>query len=109
MSSQIAALNTVRGDMNLCFCSSCGFIYNKHFDPTLLSYGAEYDNTQICSPLFSKYIYDLVQHLIVDCGIRNQRIIEVGCGKGHFLKELCSSDEIGNRGIGFDPSITIPN
>lgn len=108
MSSQAAAINTVRGDMDLCFCSSCGFIYNKLFDPTLLSYGAEYDNTQICSPLFYKYTHDLVQQLIVDCGIKNQRIIEVGCGKGHFLKELCSSDDIGNRGIGFDPSYIGP-
>lgn len=106
MSNQAAAMNTVRGDLDLCVCSSCGFIYNKHFDSALLSYGAEYDNTQTCSPLFSKYTNDLVQHLIVDCGIRNKKIIEVGCGKGQFLKELCRSEKTGNMGVGFDPSYT---
>lgn len=109
MSNQAAAMNTVRGDFDLCVCSSCGFIYNKLFDPTLLSYGAEYDNTQTCSPLFSKYTNDLVQHLIVDCEIRNKKIIEVGCGKGQFLKELCRYEKTGNTGVGFDPSYIGPD
>jgi len=104
MNEQGLARTTIRGNIELCVCLSCGFIYNRAFDPALLSYDDIYDNTQSCSPLFSKYLHDLVTHLVVDCGVKNKKIIEVGCGKGQFLTELCKSEEIGNTGTGFDPS-----
>ncbi len=104
ITNQVSARTTVRGDLELYVCPSCGFIYNRAFDKALLSYNDRYDNTQACSPLFSKYLHDLVKHLIVDRGVKNRKIIEVGCGKGQFLMELCESEEVGNTGIGFDPS-----
>ncbi len=96
--------NMKEGHIELCLCLSCGFIYNRLFDSSLLLYDEKYDNTQSCSPLFSKYLHDLETYLIVDCGIKNKKIIEVGCGKGQFIKELCDSKSIGNEGIGFDPT-----
>jgi SAM-dependent methyltransferase len=43
----------------------------------------------------------LALRLIEDYGLRGKRVLEIGCGKGEFLKLIC---ELGNNeGIGFDP------
>jgi len=99
--NQESAKKSLRGDIELFVCSSCGFIYNNDFNSELLLYDNQYDNTQSCSPLFSKYLHERITHLVVDHETRNKKIIEIGCGKGQFLKELCKFE---NVGIGFDPS-----
>jgi len=93
-----------RGDLNLVVCEECGFVFNELFEPSNLMYGAAYDNTQTCSPLFNQYIDGLVHSLIFERGVRNCRIIEVGCGKGLFLRKLVEARSSGNSGYGFDPS-----
>jgi hypothetical protein len=98
------ALN--RGRLSLHVCQSCGFVFNAAFDPALLSYGAEYDNTQSCSPAFGRYMQQLAER-VVERGVRGTRIVEIGCGKGAFLRALVAADP-GNTGIGFDPSYVGP-
>jgi hypothetical protein len=39
--------------------------------------------------------------LIDNYGIRSKDIIEIGCGRGEFLKMLCEGGD--NHGVGFDP------
>jgi SAM-dependent methyltransferase len=46
--------------------------------------------------------------LVFEKGIRNCQIVEVGCGKGLFLRKLVQAQGSKNRGYGFDPSYTGP-
>ncbi len=95
------AVNSTRKCLDMYICHSCGFIYNKSFDPSLTLYNEDYNNVQTHSPLFHDYVHDLVRYIVDDCKIKNKNILEIGCGKGYFLKELCKN---GNNGIGYDPS-----
>lgn len=104
---QVAAVNITRGDLKFVCCDECGFVFNSAFDPSKLSYGAAYDNTQTCSPYFKDYVEAMVQYLVYEKGVRNCRIVEVGCGKGYFLRRLAEED-VGNTRYGFDPAYTGP-
>lgn len=96
-----------RGTLQLHACAQCGFVCNAAFDPRLLTYGRAYDNTQSCSPAFEDYLDKLADYVVSDRSVRNSRIVEIGCGKGGFLKALVDRDA-GNQGIGFDPSYVGP-
>jgi SAM-dependent methyltransferase len=89
-------------------CRGCGFVFNAEFDAARLDYGDGYDNTQDCSPAFDAYLDELVRHLVEERNVRNCRIVEVGCGKGSFLRRLVAREGSGNQGIGFDPSYIGP-
>jgi len=97
------AQNIMRGDLSLSLCNSCGFVFNHDFDDRKLNYGEHYDNTQDLSPSFSSYLDELISFLVNKCDLANKQIVEVGCGKGNFLKKLISSS-LNNKGYGFDPS-----
>jgi hypothetical protein len=107
--TQEQALRIRRGDLVLEACSDCGFVFNSAFDPALLEYGQEYDATQLSSPVFQEYVAGLVRHLIDERHVRNANIIEVGCGRGAFLRALVADPITGNRGVGFDPSYVGPD
>ena len=96
-----------RGDLLLAFCQTCGFVFNPAFDPDRLRYSAAYDNTQCCSPYFKRYLSELAESLVAKYSLRNKVLIEVGCGKGEFLRLLCKEGR--NQGIGFDPSYVGPD
>ena len=104
MSEQESALNINRGDLKLTVCEACGFISNQAFDLSQLSYGENYDNTQTCSSAFESYVLGLVDYLIDEKKVQNCCIVEVGCGKGLFLRKLVENEVWGNTGYGFDPS-----
>jgi SAM-dependent methyltransferase len=89
-------------------CADCGFVFNQSFDASLLSYGVDYDNTQDCSPVFDQYLDELVRYMVTERGVHDCRIIEVGCGKGGFLRKLVSYPDANNTGVGFDPSYRGP-
>jgi len=101
---QQTAMEVPRGNLTLVVCETCGFIYNDSFEADKLSYGDAYDNTQTCSTVFEEYVAQLVQYLIDEKGVHNSRIVEVGCGKGLFLRKLVEAKGSGNIGYGFDPS-----
>jgi SAM-dependent methyltransferase len=102
------ALQVIRGDLVFAVCHECGFVFNRAFDIGKLTYGADYDNTQSHSPYFARYMANLAEHLLREEGVTNSRIVEVGCGKGVFLKLLVDDPAYGNLGIGFDPSYVGP-
>jgi SAM-dependent methyltransferase len=95
-----------RGDLLLAFCPGCGFVFNTAFDPGNLRYSAAYENTQSCSPYFKHYLTELGESLLTKYGINDKVVVEVGCGKGEFLRLLCKDGR--NQGIGFDPSYVGP-
>jgi nucleoside-diphosphate-sugar epimerase len=103
-----SAKSVTRGTLAMRVCSNCGFVFNAAFDPSLLAYGEQYDNTQTCSPMFDDYVNELVRYLVEDCGVRGKQIVEVGCGKGTFLRRLIADVAAGNHGCGFDPTYEGP-
>lgn len=104
MTEQTAALGIVRDRLSLAVCEACGFIFNQDFELAKLSYGEQYDNTQTCSPSFESYLSGLAKYLVFEKEVKNCSVVEVGCGKGTFLRKLVEVEEWGNRGYGFDPS-----
>ncbi|MBK1877956.1 class I SAM-dependent methyltransferase [Pelagicoccus mobilis] len=100
--SKAEACSCERGDFQLAFCGSCGFVWNRAFDESLLEYSQRYDNSLDFSTVFQGYANDLAKRLVDKYEIRNKQVVELGCGKGHFLSLLCEQGN--NGGIGFDPS-----
>jgi SAM-dependent methyltransferase len=95
------ALSYPCGDVRLAFCRHCGFISNVAFDPKLTEYSGRYEETQAFSPTFNAFHDKLARTLVERHGLHGKELIEIGCGKGEFLRLLC---ELGpNRGLGFDP------
>jgi len=108
MATRQSAKAVPRGNLFLRACSRCGFVYNGAFDASLLAYGQDYDNSQDGSPAFRDYTDRLLERLVCDRGLRDCSIVEVGCGKGQFLRRLIEDERTQNRGFGFDPSYTGP-
>jgi SAM-dependent methyltransferase len=99
-----AARAMKRGALDMRACRACGFVFNAAFDPALVDYGPAYENSQDCSPAFNAHLDGLVDRLVREGGVRNGRVVEVGCGKGVFLKKLLAHPENHSDAVGFDPS-----
>lgn len=97
-----------RGQLAMTVCHQCGFVYNAAFDPSLMSYNQDYENTQVHSPAFNEYVDELVETTLASSGVRGGAIVEVGCGKGDFIKRLLQKDPLAT-GYGFDPSYIGPD
>jgi hypothetical protein len=99
------ARDVVRGDLVLACCAQCGFIFNTTFRDDLIEYGEAYDNDQNWSPRFEAHVDSLIDAMIA-AGVAGSQVVEVGCGRGDFLRRLCSRGN--NRGVGFDASYVGP-
>jgi hypothetical protein len=108
MRSAADARQIGRGRLAMTACSDCGFVFNAAFDESLMSYNQDYENTQVHSPAFNDYVDGLVQTTLGESGVRGGTIVEVGCGKGDFIKRLLNHDPTA-RGYGFDPSYLGPD
>jgi len=97
-----AATGFPKRDLALGFCEACGFISNVLFDSSVQAYSMGYEEQQSFSARFRLFQSDLVERLIDRYGLRRKDVVEIGCGKGDFLIELCEKG--GNRGVGIDPA-----
>lgn len=97
-----SAIAAPRGDIRLGYFPDCGHTYNLDFDPSLMEYTQEYENSLHFSPRFQAYATALADGLIAKYDLRDKDIVEIGAGKGDFLIMLCATQE--NRGWGYDPS-----
>ncbi len=86
------AINCLKGDIVLIQDLKTGLIFNQAFKPELMQYDADYQNEQACSSVFQEHLTTVSS--IVKQHFRGHSLIEVGCGKGHFLEQL--------QGLGFD-------
>jgi hypothetical protein len=107
MDTPDAARAIPRGRIELVACTTCGFVFNRAFEAQRLEYGERYENSQDCSPAFAAYAADLAARVLRN-GARGARIVEVGCGKGTFLRRLVEDPATRNTGLGFDPAYTGP-
>ena len=96
------AIQTVRGDVLLSYCKSCGYIFNSGFDMEKLHYAEDYENALYFSETFQDYVTELSDRLIKTYDIHHKDIIDIGCGQGYFLSLLCEKGN--NHGYGFDPT-----
>jgi 2-polyprenyl-3-methyl-5-hydroxy-6-metoxy-1,4-benzoquinol methylase len=97
-----AALAAPRGDIRLTYLPACGHTFNTAFDPSLMEYTQEYENSLHFSPRFQEYATALAEGLIEKYDLRGKDVVEIGAGKGDFLIMLAGMG--GNRGWGYDPS-----
>jgi SAM-dependent methyltransferase len=102
MSSKKEAQRYPTSDLQLGFCTSCGFISNVCFDSGLHNYNSTYEETQGFSACFNTFAKSLAQRIIDKYDIHNKTILEIGCGKGEFLALMCQLGN--NKGIGIDPA-----
>lgn len=93
-----------RGDIRLHACAACDHVFNAAFDPQRVTYEPSYDNALDHSSRFRAYSSALANRLIEAYALRGKRIVEIGCGNGAFLLQLCHPP--GTEGLGFDPSYT---
>lgn len=100
--NQKDALNCRKGRIDLVLCFECGFIWNRSFDPEKTDYSLSYENSLFYSPLFENYTSKLINRLISKYDIRKKTVLDIGCGKGDFLRMFCEAGS--NHGIGFDTS-----
>jgi SAM-dependent methyltransferase len=103
---QAEAVSSPAGPMRLEHCPACAHVVNVAFQPQLLEYDASYDNNLHHSPTFRAYASELAERLAADYQLSGRWVLELGCGKGDFLRELC--EVAGARGTGYDASYEGP-
>jgi len=99
--SRDEALAYPRGDLELTFCPSCGFVSNRAFDPSLAEYSGRYEETQAFSPRFVEFSRSLAKRWVEEFGLHDRSVLEIGCGKGEFLVHMAEAGL--GRGTGIDP------
>lgn len=93
------ALNCVVGNVELVLCPECNFVFNHDFNEELIFYNEDYNNVRIFSHAYQSYLDELVSTF--STGINKKtKILEIGCGKGEFLRKLCSATVA--QGFGYD-------
>jgi SAM-dependent methyltransferase len=91
-----------RRDLHLRECGECGLIFNAALDEAAIPYDQKYENRQTFSPAFLELLEQTADTLGARYGLAGGTVLEVGCGKGDFLRLLCR--RAGARGFGYDTS-----
>ncbi len=98
-STREEALEMPKGRIQLRYCNNCGYIRNEAYDSSKITFDA-YDFSNDHSPLFKNYVNTLTNRLIEKYHLTNKTILDIGCGDGYFLKQICERGN--NKGIGID-------
>jgi len=98
--TEAEALGSPLGRMTLGYCERCAYVRNVAFDPDALVYDTTMDTNLHHSPAFQSFSADLVRSLASRFDLAGKVILDIGCGQGEFLRELCH--EAGATGFGYD-------
>ncbi len=103
--SQAGARSAQKAPLILSFCSNCTHVFNRTYDDELAElahYEEDYENSQMFSRRFQQYAEELADRLITTYGLYRKRIVEIGGGRGDFLRIICARGD--NCGVSFGPS-----
>lgn len=100
------ALGSLVVTLDLHLCARCGTVVNVTFDPSAIDYGGQYDNSLHFSGTFRAYASELARRLTATHGLTDRPVVEIGSGKGDFLRELCR--HASTTGTGYDPTYVGP-
>jgi hypothetical protein len=103
--SQASAHSTLKAPLVLSYCGDCSHVFNRTYNDKLAElaqYEEEYENSQMFSPRFRQYAEELSDRLIATYDLHQKHIVEIGGGKGDFLRIIC--DRGNNVGVSFGPS-----
>ncbi|MDH3596062.1 MAG: class I SAM-dependent methyltransferase [Rhodospirillales bacterium] len=88
-------------NLELVFCTKCGFLFNDVFDSQVQEYSTNFEESQHFSGTFNAFARELAVQIANKCDLQGKHVLEIGCGKGEFLLELC--EIAGCTGLGIDP------
>jgi SAM-dependent methyltransferase len=88
------------GRMHLAYCPTCAYVRNIAFDPQIMVYDTTMDTNLHHSTAFQRFSAELVQSLSERYDLAGKLVLDIGCGQGEFLRELCA--EGGCTGVGYD-------
>jgi hypothetical protein len=100
--SRAAARSAQKAPLVLSRCGDCSHIFNRAYEDELVDYEDEYENSQMFSQRFRQYAEELSDQLIATYDLHKKRIVEIGGGKGDFLRIICDRGD--NFGVSFGPS-----
>jgi hypothetical protein len=75
-----------RGDVVLVQDLDTGLVLNRAFDAGSVQYDGAYQNEQALSSAFQRHLREVAG--LIATHFKGRSLIEVGCGKGHFLEVL---------------------
>ncbi len=90
------------GFVSISYCRDCTHTFNNSFEEGSIAYAPHYDSSLEHSPRFAAFAEDLAIQLNNTYSLAGKTVVEIGCGKGDFLKRLCALSKA--KGIGFDTS-----
>ena len=104
--SAAKAAGVPRRPIEIAACRTCGLVFNQAFDPEVVPYDEHYENTQDLSPSFLAHTRDVAGWIAGRVPAARPKILEVGCGKGTFLRTLHGLT--GGTAEGYDTSYEGP-
>jgi SAM-dependent methyltransferase len=102
--SRAAARAAPVGRLDLVACRDCGFVFNRGFDPALITYEQGYENDQTKSPRFTQHLGYMAARLAGLLGHGPARVLEIGCGQGDLLETLWAQGAGRIEAVGYDPA-----
>jgi len=98
-----SALSAAEGSLLLAVCRTCGFAWNRRFDPGRLVYDDNYDNA-VPSAVMAGYYREIASYLVDRHDPGDGLVVDVGCGNGAFLRTILEQAPDA-RGLGMDPAL----
>jgi hypothetical protein len=95
------ARDVARAAIVLVGCRRCGHVFNRAFDASAVRYDRGYENSLMGSPRYQEYTAGIIDRLFAARDLRGGTVVEIGCGRGEFMRMLCERGM--SRGVGFDP------